>query len=91
MRFYELLNYRHVVLYLFPTLVFIILFIMLLGYSHFRNKDSDERMEKVQYRFPGGIGDRYAPFPLGMTLIIVGTVIWSFFYILVIGLLGVKI
>ena len=91
MRFYDLLNFQHIILWSLPTLVFNVVFILLLAYSHFRNEDSKERMEKIQYWFPGRIGDRYAPFPLGMTLIIVGTVIWGFFYILVTGLLEVKI
>lgn len=91
MRFYDLLNFQHVVLYILPTLIFIILFVFLLAYSHFRREDSDERMEKVEYEFPGNIGERYAPFPIGLTLIIVGTVVWGFFYILMKGVLGVKI
>ena len=37
------------------------------------------------------IEDRQAPFPLALLLIIAGTVVWAFFYILVIGLWGVKI
>ena len=91
MRFYELLNFKHVVLYLFPTLIFMLIFYLALGYSHFRTGDSAERMNKIHHRFPEGIEDRNAPFPLALILIIMGTVIWGFFYILGYGLLGVKI
>jgi len=65
--------------------------VFFLAYSHFHTRDSEERKTKIQYRFPAGIGDRYAPFPLAMSLTILGTVIWVFLYILVTGLLEVKI
>ena len=48
-------------------------------------------MQRVYYTFPEGIEDRQAPFPLSLILIIAGAVVWAFFYILVIGLWGVKI
>jgi hypothetical protein len=91
MRFFDLLNFQHVVLYVLPTLIFIVLFIFLLAYSHFRTEDAEKRMEEIQHRFADGIGERHAPFPLGLALIIAGTAVWGFFYILVTGLLGVKI
>ena len=91
MRFYELLNFQHVILYLFPALIFMLIFYLALGYSHFHTRDSAERMDKIHSRFAEGIEDRNAPFPLVLTLIILGTVLWGFFYILGYGLLGVKI
>lgn len=91
MRFFALLNLQHIVLWLFPTLVFMIIFGLALNFSYLRSRDSDERMKKILYRFPGGIEDRNAPFPLAMLLIIVGTILWVFFYILGTGLLNVKI
>lgn len=91
MRLFSLMNLRDVFLYLFPTLVFILIFGAFLGYAHFRGKDSEERMNRIENRFAEGIEDRNAPFPIGMTLTIVGTVLWAFFYILGHGLLGVKI
>jgi hypothetical protein len=48
-------------------------------------------MRRSYYTFPEDIEDRQAPFPLSLILIIAGTVVWAFFYILVIGLWGVKI
>jgi hypothetical protein len=78
-------------LYLFPTLIFIWIFGLTLAYSHLESDDAEERKQKITYRFPGDIEDRDAPFPLAMTLIIAGTVIWVFFYILMTGWLGVKI
>lgn len=91
MRLFNLLNFQHIMLYLFPTLIFIWIFGLALAYSHLESDDADDRMKKITYRFPGGIEDRDAPFPLSMILIIAGSVIWLFFYILFTGLLGVKI
>jgi hypothetical protein len=91
MRFFELLNFQHVMLAFLPTLVFIIVFALFLGYSRLRREDDEERQQHIIYRYPEQIEDREAPFPLAMTLVIVGTVLWGFFYILITGLLGVKI
>ena len=91
MRLFTLLNFQHTVLYLFPALIFIIIFGMALAYSHFHTQDSEERKTRIHSRYPEDIEDRDAPFPLALILIIVGTVLWSFFYILGIGLLEVKI
>ena len=91
MRHFNLLNFQHVILYLFPTLVFMVILGLALGYSHLRGKDTEERKKKIIYRFPEGIEDRDAPFPLSMMLIIAGTMAWVFFYILGTGLLGVII
>jgi hypothetical protein len=91
MRFFDLLGFQHVVLYFFPALIFIFLFGLSLLYSHFHSEDGKMRREKIIYVYPDGIEDRNAPFPLALILIIAGTVIWAFFYILVTGLIGVKI
>ena len=91
MRFYTLLNAQHVILYIFPTLIFILLFGLALGYSHFHTKDSEERKKKTYQTFPEGLEEREAPFPLSLILIITGTLAWAFFYILGTGLIGVKI
>ena len=91
MRFYTLLNFQHVVLYIFPTLIFIVVFGIGLAFSHFYSKDSEARKKEIYHRYPAGIEDREAPFPLVMTLIIAGTVLWAFFYIWETGILGVKI
>lgn len=91
MRFYELLNFQHIALYIFPTLVFMVIFFVGLGYTHFRTKHSEERITRVTHRFPDGIEDRNAPFPLVLILIIAGTVIWGILYIFGYGLLEVKL
>ncbi len=91
MRYFTLLGIQHFVMYLFPALATIVLFIIGLGYYYIRRKDSEERKNRIIEEFPGGIQGRNAPFPLVLSLTIAGTVIWVLAYILLIGGLGVKI
>ncbi len=91
MRFYDLLTFEHLMLFIFPTLIFIIVFALALKYSYFKTDNAEDRKRTILNKYPEGIEDKNAPFPLAMTLIIVGTVLWAFFYILMHGLLGVKI
>jgi hypothetical protein len=91
MRFFALLNFQHIMLYLFPTLTFLLLFGIGLAYSHFKTKDASERTEKIIHTYPEGIEERNAPFPLVLILILAGTFLWAFFYILGHGVWGVKI
>jgi hypothetical protein len=93
MRLFALSNFQDVVLYFFPTLVFMILFGLALAYArfHVRGPEDEARERRIIYHFPDGINDRDVAVPVVMTLIIIGTVVWAFFYILMHGLLGVKI
>ncbi|KJS31882.1 MAG: hypothetical protein VR64_10175 [Desulfatitalea sp. BRH_c12] len=91
MRFFDLLNFQHVMAYIFCGLIFLIVFGVALGYAHFRHERSEQQKSEIVGHFPEGIEDRVAPFPLVMVLIISGVVIWGFLYILMHGLMGVKI
>lgn len=91
MRYFELLNFRHFMLYLFPGLVTVVLFAIGLSFKHFWSKDAEQRKTGTHYTFTGGIEERNAPFPLVLTLTIAGTVIWAILYILFYGLLEVKL
>ena len=91
MRYFQLLGIQHFVLYLFPALATIVLFIIGLGYYHIGRKDSEERKTRIIEQYPGGIVGRNAPFPLFVILILVGTIGWSLAYIVLIGVLGVRI
>lgn len=93
MRLFTLSNFQDIVLYFFPTLVFMVLFAVGLAYVRFRVRgpEDEARENRIIYHFPAGIKDRDVGMPLVMTLTIVGTLIWGFFYILMNGLLGVKI
>ncbi|KPK26510.1 MAG: hypothetical protein AMK69_11945 [Nitrospira bacterium SG8_3] len=91
MHFFELRNIQHFVMYLFPALISVFLIGAGFAFMHFRKRNSQEREKRVYYKYPGGIEDRQEPFPLVLILIIAGTVIWVFLYILLTGLLEVKI
>ena len=91
MRLFALLNFQDVILYLFPTLIFILIFAFFLGFVHFKSGNSEAREETITYRFPDDIADRNAPMPLSMVLIIGGTLVWMLLYILITGLSGMAI
>jgi hypothetical protein len=91
MRIFEVLNIQHFVMYLFPTLAFILIFGAGLGYVYVRRRESEARLTRIIEKYPGGIEGRNAPFPLMLTLTIAGTVVWCLLYILLTGLLKVKI
>jgi len=67
------------------------LFVLGLGFYHFKRKDSAERETRIIEEYPEGIQGRDAPFPIVLSLTIAGTVIWVLAYIIIIGVLGVKI
>lgn len=90
-RYFELINFQHFMAYFFPAAVFLLLFAVGLAYSHFKSKDSEKRKEEITETYIGEIKERNAPFPLVLTLIITGTVVWGFFYIFFYGFLGRKI
>jgi hypothetical protein len=90
MRLYAVLNFQDIVLSLFPTFIFVLLFGLALSYAYFRLKGSEEKAKRLR-TFPEDIEEGQGPFPIVLVLTIAGTIIWVFLYILVIGLLGVKI
>ena len=91
MRYFEVLSIQHFFMYLFPAIAFIALFIIGLGFYYFNRKDSAQREARIIERFPGGIEGRNAPFPLIVYLVVFGTIIWVLAYIILIGVLKVKI
>ena len=91
MRYFELLGIQHFVMFLFPALAFVVLFIMGLGFYYIHRKDSEQRKTRIIEQYPGGIEGRNAPLPWFLILTVTGTIIWVFAYIVLIGVLGVKI
>lgn len=91
MRYYELLNFQHVMGYIFVGLLFMVVFGIGLAFMHLNTSDAERRKTQITGRFTEGIEDRNAPFPLVMMLIIAGTFIWGFLYIVMHGVLNVKI
>jgi hypothetical protein len=78
-------------MYLFPAIAFIALFMVGLGFHHINRKNSAERESRIIERYPEGIEGRNAPFPLITYLVVFGTIIWVLAYIILIGVLKVKI
>ncbi len=91
MRYFEVLGIQHFFMYLFPAIATIALFVIGLGFYHIHRKDSAERESRIIERYPGGIEGRNAPFPILAYLTVFGTIAWVLAYILLIGLLKVKI
>jgi RsiW-degrading membrane proteinase PrsW (M82 family) len=91
MHYFELRNIQHMVLYLLPAVLGVLIFAIGLARVHFRSDDDEKRMHEVHTTYVGGIEERNAPFPLVLILIIGGTVIWGFLYIILYGVLGVKL
>ena len=91
MRYFDALSVQHFIMYLFPAIAFIVLFILGLGFYYINRKDSAERESRIIERYPGGIEGRNAPFPLFLYLVFAGTIVWVLTYILLIGFLKVKI
>lgn len=89
MRYFDLLGIQHLVLYLFPALVFVLLFFFGLRFSYIRTTHSQEQETRIVEKFPGGIEGRDAPFPLILLLTIAGTIAWGLLYIFFIGTRGV--
>ena len=77
--------------YVFPTLLFMVVFGIGLAFSHLHTRNARVRKDEIIKEYADGIEDRNAPYPLVMMLIIAGAVIWGFFYILMYGVLEVKI
>jgi len=86
MRYFEFLGIQHVIMYVFPAIIFVFLFAIGLGFYHFRAKDGAERESRIIEEFPDGIQGRNAPFPAIAYLTIIGTIIWVLGYILTIGI-----
>ena len=91
MRYFELLNFQHFILYIFPAFITLLLIAVALKFSYFRDENSEKKLTRITHRYPQGIEERNAPFPLIISLIVIGTIVWVFAYILMVGLLGIKI
>lgn len=85
MRFYHLLNVQHVMIYVFPTLVFILMLALSLAYACFKTKASESRKKTILYDYPDGLQRKNGPFPVVMMLVIVGTIAWAVGYIFMAG------
>jgi Na+/H+ antiporter NhaC len=91
MRYFELLAFQHVVLFVFPALIFMILLYLGLSHSHFLGKNAEERKRTIVHQYPADLESRNSPFPLILFLIIAGFLIWTISYTLLTGILEVQI
>ena len=91
MRYFELLAFQHVILFVFPALVFMILLYLGLSHSHFTGKKAEERKRTIVHSYPADLKSRNSPFPLILFLIIAGFLIWTISYTLLTGILEVQI
>ena len=91
MRYFGLLALQDILLYVFPTILFLIVFGLALSFRCWKTKSSDERIAKIIYRYPDDIEDRNALFPLSLALIIAATLIWGVIYIWYIGAWEVRL
>jgi len=85
MRFFELLNIQHVVALVIVAIIFLILFGVALAFIPMSG--SKERAVKVKaiQVFADGIEKAEGPFPLIISLVIAGVILWALFYILFYG------
>jgi len=91
MRLFDALNSQHLALYFWPTLAFIAVFAAGLGFMYVKRRDSGARLARIIEEYPLGIRGRNAPFPLIVTLTIAATVAWGLLYIILTGVLKVRI
>ena len=89
MRFFALSHFQDIILYIFPALIGAILFGLALSFSRFRFGGSKE--EESETTYPEKIREKQGAFPVVLMLIIIGTILWAFFYILFTGLREVTI
>lgn len=85
MRFFELLNTQQVAALIIITLIFLILFGVALSVLPLSGpKDRASNIKAIQH-FADGIEKGDGPFPLFISLLIGGTILWALFYILFYG------
>ncbi len=85
MRFFELLNTQHVIVLIIVAVIFLILFGVALAFIPNSGPISRVLNIKAIQHFADGIEKAEGPFPLIITLIIGGTILWALFYILYYG------
>ncbi len=85
MRFFELLNTQHVFALIIVAIIFFILFGVALAFIPMTGSVKEAFNIKVIQHFADGIEKGNGPFPLIITLLIAGTILWALYYILFYG------
>ncbi|MDA3791603.1 MAG: hypothetical protein PF503_24285 [Desulfobacula sp.] len=85
MRYFELLNTQQVIALVICAIIFLILFGVALAFIPTSGPISRVLNIKPIQHFADGIEKAEGPFPLIITLIITGTILWALYYILFYG------
>jgi hypothetical protein len=85
MRFFEILNNQQVAALIIIAIIFLILFGVALAFIPMSGPKAKAFNIKVIQNFADGINKGDGPFPLIITLLIAGTILWTVFYILFYG------
>ncbi|MBU2646723.1 MAG: hypothetical protein ABIK68_24165 [bacterium] len=91
MRFFELLNYQHVMGSILVALIVLVLFAVGLAFMPLVHSKNQTSPSKETHTFADNIEEGNGPFPLVLALIITGTLLWAIFYILYYGFSEVNI
>lgn len=91
MMLFKLLLFQHTMAWLFAASIFMVVFGVGLAFSHLYDENSQTRKKAITHRHADGLEERDAHFPLVMMLIVAGTVVWGFLYIVLNGAWGVRI
>jgi hypothetical protein len=91
MRFFELLNYQHMMGSMLIPIIFMVLFAVGLSFMPLVSSIKKKNVNEETHQFNDGIKEDNNPFPLIMALIISGTVLWAVFYIFYYGFSEVTI
>jgi len=90
MKFFDLLSFQHTVLLIFGGIA-VALMVILAYYSDLLVLPKRKDPTEIGHEFPGGFVEGYSPVPLVIVLLIVGIVIWGFFYVAITSIKGIPI
>ena len=91
MRFFELLNFQHLMGSLLIPLIFLVLFGIGLSFLPLINSKEKKDAVGEAHEFNDNISEGNGPFPMIVALILVGTILWALFYTLWYGFSDMKL
>lgn len=86
MRFFELLNFQHMMASLLIPLIFMVLFSVGVLLLPLVSSNGKKEVSQETHTFNDNISEGDGPFPMIVALIITGTVLWAVFYTVWYGL-----
>ena len=91
MRFFELLNFQHMLGSVLVPLIFMVLFGIGLSLLPLVSSKGKSEPAHEAHEFNDNISEGDGPFPMIMALIVAGTLLWALFYTLWYGFSDVKL